>query len=258
MTLTAVVLQVFLLEPLAWTEDFSTGVRAQIIPVQHSVLSAQMAGKICVVAVEEGERFEKGELLLRFDDSMEQAELAKALAQLQIARKQLAVQERLAELGSSSSLEVEVAQAKVEELDAELSIAQLRVNYCRIWAPFDGRVAELYVQPFQAVEEMQSLMRIVNPARLEVKLLVPSQWVDMLPPGSGFTVEVEETGEACDAKVVRIGPWIDAVSRSVSVYGRLVGDCEGLRPGMSGYARFQGFSGQILGTVPGMDREVDR
>src|SRR5690606_19096786 len=55
-------------------------IRAQLSPLESTVLSSRLAGKIDKVHVREGERFEKGQRLVTFDCSLHQAQLAKAQA----------------------------------------------------------------------------------------------------------------------------------------------------------------------------------
>ena len=211
-------------------------IRAQIVPVKHTILSAEMDGRINKLPVREGDYFNKQDLLLAFDCALERALLDKARAKLNRAEKKMAVEKRLMQLDSGSELELAVAEAKVREARAEKSVQEVKAGRCAIKAPFAGRVAELMVQRFQTVKEGQSLMRIVNPDILEIKLLVPSTWLSWLKPGHDFKVHVDETNSTYEAEVRATGPWIDAVSQSVQVYARIKGGHRELRPGMSGKA----------------------
>jgi len=67
-------------------------------------------------------------------------------------------------------------------------------------------------------------------------MIVPSRWLDRLRVGSRFEVQVDETGRRYPTVVARISGRVDAVSQSIKIYARVVGDVADLLPGMSGRA----------------------
>ena len=210
--------------------------RAQIMPRRHTVLAAEMAGRIIRMPVREGASFDQGELLFAFDCSVERARLEKAEAALTVARKKADVQARLQRLGSSSELEAAVALAEVEEAQAERAVRRAQVRRCRTVAPFSGRISDLKVQNHQSVKRGEPIMEIVDSDTLELELIVPSEWLAWLERGQAFPVKVDETGTTHRAEVTLIAPWIDAASQSVTVYAHFQGGTDDLRPGMSGRA----------------------
>ncbi|MCG2584463.1 efflux RND transporter periplasmic adaptor subunit [Massilia sp. TS11] len=225
-------------DPANASIDKDGRVRVQFLPAQQTVLSAEVAAKIARLTVKEGDRFGAGQVLVAFDCSLFQSQLAKAEAQLDAARQTLKVNQRLAELNSISKLEVEQAEAKVKELQAEASANKVVVSKCTITAPFSGRVAKVYADPFQYVQQGKPILDLVDNGRLELRLIVPSKWMAWLQKGSKFTVQVDELGREFPARVTRMGARIDPVSQTVSVAAEIEGNGGDLLPGMSGWANF--------------------
>lgn len=215
---------------------FEAAPRAQIMPRRHTVLAAEMVGRIVRMPVREGASFEQGEVLFAFDCAVERARLDKAEAGVAVTEKKARVQARLERLGSSSELEAAVARAEAEEARAERAVRRAEVRRCRTVAPFPGRISELKVQNHQSVKRGEPIMEIVATDALEVELIVPSDWLAWLERGQRFSVAVEETDTTHAAEIRLIAPWIDAASQSVTVYARLEGETGSLRPGMSGRA----------------------
>lgn len=211
-------------------------IRVQLTPRHHTVLSSELSGRIDMIAVREGESFEQGQPLLEFDCKMHNARLQKAQAQGQEAEKVQAVNAQLDKLGSISTLEVDVAIARLAAAEAETALMQTIVERCVVAAPFTGKVASLMVQPHQYVGEGQELLEILDDRELEVEMVVPSRWLTTLTAEQAFQLRIEETGREYPARIERIGAAIDAVSQSVKVYGRIDGSFAELRAGMSGSA----------------------
>lgn len=212
-------------------------VRAQLMPIQNTILSSEIPGRIASLKLREGDRFEQGAALIELDCTLHRARLAKAQALFQEAEKTHQVNIRLDRLGSISTLEVDVAAARAQAAQADVRLSRAVLERCTISAPFTGRVAERLVSPHQYVTEGQELMLILDDSSLEIEMIVPSAWLSWLKPGHPFQLQIEETGEQHSAKISRLGARIDAVSQSIRVFGQLTAPVQGLIAGMSGNAQ---------------------
>lgn len=218
--------------------------RALIEPGAEAVLSSDIGGRILELPVDSGEAFAKGDLLIGFDCSFHQAELAAARAELIRARRVLANTQQLAQLNSVGQLDVALAEADVAKANAQVRTRGLYVQRCQIRAPYDGRVVERPVNRYETVGKDQELMSVIASAGLRVRLIVPSRWLAWLAPGARFELKIDETGRTHAAEVTTIGARIDPVSQTVPLRGRLVGDRPAdLLPGMSGTAQFDAPNG---------------
>ena len=117
---------------------------------------------------------------------------------------------------------------------AEIGANQAVMAKCGISAPFAGRVAEQKVREQQFVQAGQPLLDIIDDSVLELEFLVPSRWLGWLRVGSGFQVQIDETGRTYPAKFIRIGARVDPVSQSVKVAAAIDGRFPDLMAGMSG------------------------
>lgn len=215
-------------------------IRTQLSARETAVVAGELSAKIARLPLKEGDSFKAGQTLVAFDCSLFEAQLHKAEASHEAARKTLAVNQRLAELNSASRLEVEQAEARVKESAAEAAYMRATVSKCVIAAPFAGRVAKRLAASSEFATPGRPLLEIVDGGPPELQLIVPSRWLAKLKPGSSFTVNVDELGQSFPAKVIRLGARIDPVSQSVSITGQISGNHPGLQPGMSGWASFPG------------------
>jgi RND family efflux transporter MFP subunit len=220
----------------ALLEDKDHRIRTQLTARNAVTISSELAARVAMLSLREGEAFRAGQPLVAFDCSLYQSQLRKAEASVEAATALVQSNQRLAELNSIGKFEVEQAQAKLKEAQAEAVTARTVVSRCAIAAPFTGRVAKRHVAAHQYVSPGTPLLDILETGQLEVQMIVPSRWLAWLKPGAPFSVEVEELGRTFGAKVRRLGAQIDPVSQTVPVVGVIDSAQPDLLPGMSGWA----------------------
>lgn len=222
--------------PVAPSSDFTPELRAQLAPRQFTELSSELAARIDRINTKIGDHFKKGDVLVVFDCSIENAEVAKARAAADQADKTYAINQRLLALKSIGDLELEVSQAEVGKAKADLAGAQAAQSKCTINAPFAGVTVEQKAREFQYATPGQPLLDIIDDRDLDLELIVPSRWLVWLKPGYPFHVQIDETGKSYPARVTRLGGRVDAVSQSIRVFGEITVDAPELMAGMSGKA----------------------
>lgn len=213
-------------------------IRTQLSSRNAVTLSSELAARIATLSVREGDAFRTGQPLVVFDCSLYQSQLRKAEAGIDAANALLQSNQRLAELNSIGRFEVEQAQARLKEAQAEAASGRTIVSRCSIAAPFNGRVARRHVAAHQYVTPGSPLLDVLESGQLEVQMIVPSKWLAWLKTGAPFSVEVEELGKRFPARVLRLGAQIDPVSQTLPVVGAIDGEHAVLLPGMSGWAVF--------------------
>ncbi|MCF0253403.1 MAG: efflux RND transporter periplasmic adaptor subunit [Duodenibacillus sp.] len=213
-------------------------IRAQLVPVKFTRLSAGTSARIAELPFKEGEHFKKGDLLFEFDCRIPEAELGHSQAELKAAAAHLRAQTQLAKLQAGSVLELETARANVGIADARIKLSRERIVPCREFAPFAGNVIKLYAHRYQHVNIAEPVMEIQDPSLLQTDLRVPSRWLRWIKPGTRFTIELEDVGERLEGEIARIGAQVDAVSQTVQLYGTVKTEGTRVLPGMSGIITF--------------------
>ncbi|HIJ84931.1 MAG TPA: efflux RND transporter periplasmic adaptor subunit [Magnetococcales bacterium] len=208
--------------------------RGQILPRDYTTLATELPARILQISVSEGGRFKAGDILVRLDCSLQQAQLQKARAARAAAEKIASVNAKLAEMKSMGNLEVATSVAEAAKAQAEESLWNATVSKCLLAAPFSGRVAEQKAREHQYLQAGQPILEILDDSRLEVEFIAPSSWLAWIKPGLGFVLHGDETERDHAAQVLRIGARVDPVSQSIKITGKFVGNTEGLLAGMSG------------------------
>jgi RND family efflux transporter MFP subunit len=213
-------------------------VRAQVVAETSTTIGAPMSGRLSQFPLQDGERFKQGQVIARFVCAEKESTLVHARAVYDGRKTVNDSKQRLRALGTSSEVEYKVAESDEEEAAADVKTAQTVVDNCTVAAPFTGRVSAVYTHNFQFLQTGAPMLDVLSDKNLNVEMIVPSMWLTWLKPGSAFNVAIDETGKSYPATLVRLSGKVDAVSRSIKVYGRIDNPPDTLLPGMSGRALF--------------------
>lgn len=238
----------FILSSLYAAEDddlFTNGivadnVRGLIKPVEKAVISSEITGKIKKIPFKSGEAFKKGDLLVSFDCSLYRADLASADAAYKSKQKVYENNKQLLALNAISDIEVDISKSEVDMARSDRTIRTIKVNQCKIKAPYSGRVIEVAVNEHETVPVDKEILSILNDGDLEIELIVPSNWLNWLTVGEPFSFQIDETGKTLNAKVSKIGAVVDPVSQTIKLTGKFDDNpLNGVLSGMSGTAFFE-------------------
>ena len=206
----------------------------------ETTIASTIAAKIITFNATLGQPFNVGDLLIAFDCDEPRARVEMSKAELAGAIDQHEAKVKMQGLGQASDVEVALAASAVNKGKAQLSLNQTQVSQCTVYAPWTGYVAKANVKNFMTVTPGQPLMELVNDGPLRLRLNAPSKLLGKLRAGSGFTIQIDETGGKYPAAVTAINSRVDSVSQTVELEGRLTRSYRELLPGMSGVANLSG------------------
>lgn len=224
--------------PPAANVEVATATSAEFAPVlwvpggvvsrDDARVANELAGRLTAVA-EVGERVRKGGVLARVDDAMlrlraaeGEASIARIEAQLDYATAQ---EGRLAELvqrASVSGAQLDEARSQRRVLEQDLRAARVALEQVRLQlrqatvvAPFDGLVAERFVQAGEYLAIGQPVLRLVSTTALEVRARAPVGLAGELRVGMPVAVRGDEV--LLEQRMRAVVPVGDEASRQFEV-----------------------------------------
>jgi len=212
--------------------------RGVVRPLNQATISIDLSARVLSIARKEGEAFSKGDVLIEFDCRRHQAELASAEAILREMKLSLESNQFLDRHRAIGKVDIEISRARMDKAAAEAEALRVRLDQCRVVAPFPGRVAELGIFEHETPAPQKPFLTIIEDGVLEIELIVPSEWLGWLSVGSPFTFQVDETKGRYPAHIARIGAAVDAVSQTIKVVGSFQALDGTVKAGMSGEAMF--------------------
>lgn len=216
-------------------------------PYARTVVKSKVAGEVRDVRVREGTTVRRGDVLAELDDTELRARVAEkraaleaARAQLDLARKNWAMNEQLLEqkfisrnAADTVANGVEVARANMGVAEAQLELARKALSDARVVAPMSGIVAERFSLPGEKVPIDARIVSLVDLSRLELEADVPASDIGLVAVGAAVTFRIEGLPDrAFEGRVERINPTADERSRTVKVYAVLSNADGQLRGGM--------------------------
>ncbi len=102
---------------------------------------------------------------------------------------------------------------------AEVELAKLNVEHCRIEAPFDGQIDELMVEVGETVQRGAKLAGVIDPLRIEVPIELADSTRTRVAIGAAVELWVDSMPEMrWSGTVERISPDADERSRTFRAY----------------------------------------
>ncbi len=212
--------------------------RAVVRSLAESSVATDLVARILRIPLREGETFNKGDELVAFDCTRYEAEYAAARAEISANVAQLQSNQEMRKFKAIGAKDLAISEAKANKARAEADVIHTRLAQCSIKAPFTGRIVEKMANEYDIPAAMTPLLKIVDHTRMEIEMIAPSRWLAWVEVGQSFKFTVEDIGLTLDARVVRIGAAVDAVSQTVRVIGVFAAPSQKVLPGMSGRAEF--------------------
>lgn len=219
-------------------DEAGVPVRGVVRAVDQAQISTDLMARIEKIGFRAGEAFKKGDVLVAFDCVRYRADAQSADATWREMKLTLDSNEQLEKFRAVGRHDVEISKARVDKAEADARGLAARVAQCEILAPYDGRVADLSVHVHEQPQPNAAFLSIVGAGKLEIELIVPSNWLTWLKVDSTFAFNVDETDREYQGRVVRVGASVDAISQMVKVIAIFDTAVTDILPGMSGSATF--------------------
>ena len=222
-----------------------------VAAVQGVTVSADLAGIVDRIAFDSGKTVGKGDILVQLDTRQEQAQLAGAESQLQLAKLNFERMQGLVQQDAVSRAEFDAAAAAHKQAEARLGEIRATIERKTIRAPFSGvlgiRQVNLgqYLTGGAPVVPLQSL----NP--VYVNFGIPQQEATEIRPGRSVRITVGGLGDnTFTGRVSAIDSIVDETTRNVQVQATLANPGGKLRPGMFVQAQVMLGAGRRVVALP--------
>lgn len=222
----------------------------------RAAVGAKIIGRVVELPVDEGDTIAAGDIIAVLDSEDLQASVRLAEASLNEARARLAdaerefarqadlVEDRLTSqaLYDAALTQREVALAQVGTAEARLNSAQATLDYTVVRAPIDGVIIERNIEMgemvapggFTSQQSTGSIVRIADPASLEVEADINESYIARLQLGQRASIRVDAVpGFEYSGRLRQIVPTADRQRAVVQVKVSIDNIDERLVPDMS-------------------------
>ncbi len=232
-----------------WREGFDTV--GTFVAVQGATLSAEEAGTVFRILFESGSSVQRDQVLIELDRSVEEANLAGALSRAELARQSLARARTLRSQSALSIANLEDAQSKLQQSEAEVRSLRAIIERKTIKAPFAGKTGIRMVNVGEYVSAGAPLVPLHSIDPISFNFSVPQQILPNLSVKSPIRLEVDAfPGEVFSGEVSAINPNVNQTTRTIEIQASLSNESGKLLPGMFGRVSLDLGAERAVLTIP--------
>jgi membrane fusion protein (multidrug efflux system) len=204
-----------------------------VVAVQGISVVNEVPGLVREISFTSGQRVAEGDVLLRLDDTVDQAQLRGLQAALGLAQVKFQRAARLIKERSVSQSDFDAAQAELTNARAQVASQQALIQKKVIRAPFDGVLGLREVSLGEYLPTATAIVPLQNLDNVFVDFSLPERQLGAVTVGRKVQVSVDARPDVPhDGEVVAINPGVDAVNRMLRLRARLANPDRLLRPGM--------------------------
>lgn len=217
------------------TEDWSDRIEAlgTLRANETVVLTASVTDTITSIHFDDGQRVEKGAVLVEMTDEEESALVAEMTARLSEAKRQLDRLKALPNSGAVSESLYDQREREFEAANAQLAAMKSRLKDRLIIAPFDGVVGLRNISAGALVEPGDEITTLTDDSIMKLDFSVPALFLPSLKKGLPIVAHTEAYPErSFKGEVSGIDSRVDPVTRAISVRALLSNEEKLLKPGL--------------------------
>ena len=201
--------------------------------VQGVTVSADLPGLVDRITFDSGRFVREGDVLVQLDTRQEQAQLAAAEAQRELARLNFERMQALVVDGAISRADFDQAAAEQKSTDARVGEIKASIARKTIRAPFSGILGIRQVNLGQYLSGGDPIVPLQSLHPIYVNFGVPQQETARVHVGRDVRISVEElSGASFTGRVTAVDSVVDQTTRNVQVQATVPNPDGKLKPGM--------------------------
>ncbi len=195
----------------------------------------ELASRVIGFNFDEGQKVAKGQVLVRLDAALDEAQLAQAEAALALSKANYERAISLVQRQAGTEKAVDEARAALRRDEAAVQLAKARVEKYTLVAPFDGVVGLRRVSVGSYLVAGADVVNLEQIDPLKVDFRIPESFLPAVRVGQPIAVTVDAfAGREFAGKVYAIDPLVDEAGRSIVIRAIVGNPQDVLRPGVFG------------------------
>lgn len=215
-------------------EQIRTGpaLSGSLLPERQATIRSEMSGAVLQTYAEAGQRVGAGQPLAQIDASVlreqqlsARSNMTTAQSNYDIARRELARTETLAQAGAIADRDIErsrnalvATQGQLATARAQLANVTKQLDKAGVQAPFSGVVSTRHINAGDVVSPGTALFTVVDPGSMQLEASVPAEALTQVRVA--MPVEFKVNGypnRSFTGRVIRVNPTADPMTRQVKI-----------------------------------------
>jgi membrane fusion protein (multidrug efflux system) len=197
------------------------------------VIAPEIAGRVTALGFKEGERVEKGQVLVKLDTAILDAELKQQQADLGLARDTFERNRSLSQRGVGTQVALDEATAKLAAAEARVQLSQAKLAQSTLVAPFNGVVGLRAVSVGDYVAVGKQLITLTNIDPIKVDFRVPEIFLAQVKVGQTISLKVDAVpNKDFEGRIFAVDPVVDINGRAIRLRATVPNRDLVLKPGL--------------------------
>lgn len=184
---------------------------------KNVILRPEMGGTIKRILIKEGQQVAKGQTLVQLDAALLQDKVVELQTQLSLAKTTFERQERLWKQKIGSEMQYLGAKTQKEALENSLKSLYTQISKMKIKAPFSGVIDAIIPKVGELIGPQSSVIRLIDLNQVYLGAEVPETYLSVIKKGTEVAVYFPSINQKIQARVNRIGNYINPNNRSFSI-----------------------------------------
>lgn len=200
---------------------------------ESAALTAPVTDMVSAIYFEDGQRVEKGQVLLEIVTAEEKALKGEAAAHFNEAKNQYERTKELAARKVAPDTILDQRRAEMDTAEARLKAIEARLSDRIIRAPFAGVMGLRTISVGAMLDPGRSFARIEDDSAMKLDFSVPSTFLTTLKPGLSIVARSTSfTGKEFEGTVTSVDNSVDDVTRTIRVRALIPNAQRELKPGL--------------------------
>jgi len=202
--------------------------------IEEVTVVSEIDGVIIDIPFEEGSLMKRGQLIAKLDDSQLAAEVLRTEALFIQSQTKYNRIKSIVEQKAGTQQDFDDALATLKVSEANLKLAQARLDKTQIVAPFDGTIGSRKISVGTFLRTGDAITELANLNEIRVRFSTPERFLSQLKKGAEVSVSTTVyPGHEVKGKIIAIEPIVDINTRTTQIIARVQNPGQKFRSGMS-------------------------
>lgn len=219
--------------------------------ISEAFISPEVNGQIREIKVREGERVQKGQLLVVLNTSITENTIEEVNKSLELATTVYEKQKRLWDQQVGSEMQYLQAKNNKESLETRLKTLEAQLDMSYIRSPINGIIDEIYNKEGELAIPGMQLMQIVNLTNLYINAELSESYLPKIRKGDMVNLTFPSYPDIeMETPIHRVGNVINPQNRSFTIQLKINNRQEQLKPNVLAVIKINDFSTDQALVVP--------
>jgi len=233
-------------------------VNGSVEAINAAFISPEINGQVKEIFVKEGQKVNKGQLLIKLNSSIAESTIKEVETALELANTVFEKQKQLWDRNIGSELDYLQAKNNKEGMESKLKTLQAQVEMAEVRSPIDGIVDAVIVKEGELAVPGMQVVQVVNLEGLYINADVSEAYISKVKKGDMVALEFPSLPEIkMDIPVHRTGNIVKPANRTFTVQFKINNINNLIKPNVLAKIKFRDYAKAQAIIVPSIILKQD-